>query len=747
MSKSAHKHKNNTDHDVEKNVHNRFVNSQPIITLLATLSQAGRKNFDENGAWEVCLCALLLGLDPQCKATTILDALPYKTTSIDEIDFLNTMAHLGYYCRAADITLEEIDTRLLPGVMIPSSGNPSIILNRDEQGNLIYFDPISRLISNVPASCDYDGKIWFFQKYDENAAPTSKFMRQGSGHSWFRALLGRFNGTFAQVMTAGLILNIIALMTPLFIMLVYDRVIAAGAADILPMLVVGAAIAIAFEWKLRMIRSTGLSWLAGRLDNIVGNKIYAHLIGLSPTLIEKASVPAQIARIKTFESVRDFFSGSVFLSLLESPFVFISVIAIAFIAGPLVFVPLFMVMGYIGLFLYIRHKIKVSIRLAAKASSARQQFTIETFEKMEGIRNHGLRAKWQEKFRHLSGREMMTHFQLSWLGMIAETVANSLTIIAAITTIGFGVHMIWAGMMSTGALVATMILVWRILTPFYSLCTMIPRLEQLRNSIQQVNDLMDIDTEAEEAKSFSRLGKIKGAVTFHHVDFGYADDGGKLFTDLSFEAMPGDLVAITGNNGSGKIAVLSLIQSMYHPDEGTVRIDGFDIRQLDAPDLRSKIAYVPRQATFFSGTIIENIRFSNPMASEDDVIDALKMADAWEDVRQLPQGIETYLDTRDTGTLTSSLSTRLSLARAYLHPSPLLLIDELPNTLLSGRSGANLKNYLARAKGKRTIIFCTYRDDFLELADTIVWLRGLDAPKSGERDIILDELKKHGVAA
>jgi ATP-binding cassette subfamily C protein LapB len=730
--------------------YSRMIDSQPILQMLDMLSKAGLKNFHNEGAWEICFCALVLKLEPQCKLQRLLEALPYGQDSMDDIDFLNAMAHLGYYCRPAETDLEEIDERLLPGVFIPGSKRqyddnhiPSIVLGRDGDGYLQFFDPLSALVSNVPPSFHQNGKVWFFQKYDENRAATSKFMRQGSGQSWFRALLNRFKGTFAQVMIAGLILNIIALATPLFIMLVYDRVIAAGTLDTLPMLAIGAFIAILFEWRLRNIRSTGLSWLSGRLDNIVSNKIFAHLIGLSPDLIEKASVPAQIARIKTFESVRDFFSGSVFLSLLEAPFVFLSIAAVAFIAGPLVFVPLGMIAGYLILFHIIRQKIKIAIRLAAKASSARQQFTIETFEKLEGIRGHGLMPKWQEKFRHLSGREMMTHFRLGWLGMVAETTAHTLTILAAVSTIGFGVHLIWNEQMTSGALVASMILVWRILTPFYSLCTMVPRLEQLRNSIMQVNKLMDIDTEAEEAKSFSRLAKLKGAVSFHNVGFRYSDDADNIFADLSFEAHPGDIVAITGGNGAGKATILKLIQSLHRASSGVVRIDGFDIRQLDAPALRRQIAYVPKNAEFFHGSIVENMRISNPLATEDDIQKALELADAWEDVCKLVNGMHTTIGANGDARLTSSLSTRLSLARAYLHPASILLIDELPNTLLSGKAGQNLKNYLARAKGKRTIIICTYRDDYLQLSDTIIWLRGIEKPVSGDRNQILSHLK-HG---
>lgn len=722
----------------------RFVDSQPILNMLNLLHDTGRENFNTGCAWEVCLCALILKLEPACKTQRILEALPYDDhEEMDEVDFLNTMAHLGYFCRKADSALEDIDERLLPGVFIPSCGTPSIVLGRDTDGVLQYYDPVSGMVSIVPPSFDENGKVWFFQKYDKNRASTSKFMRKGSGLSWFRALLLRFRGTFAQVMTAGLVLNFIALATPLFIMLVYDRVIAAGSIGTLPMLAVGACIAIVFEWRLRLIRSTGLSWLAGRLDNVVGNKIFAHLTGLSPDLIEKASVAAQIARIKTFESVRDFFSGSVFLSLLEAPFVILSIAAVAFIAGKLVLIPLLMVFGYVALFFYIRHKIRISIRLAAKASSARQQFTIETFEKLDGIRGHGLNGKWQEKFRHLSGREMMTHFGLGFLGMVAETVAHTLTIIAAIATVGFGAHMIWAGALSTGALVATMILVWRVLTPFYSICTMVPRLEQLRNSIAQVNDLMDIETEAELAKSFSRLPSIRGGVSFYNVAFRYNEDGDQTFSNLTFEAKPGDFVVVTGSNGTGKATILKLIKSLHSPDTGSVRIDGFDIRQLDAPDLRRQIAYVPKTPHFFSGSIIENMRMANPLATEEAVIQALELADAWDDVQKMPSGLNTIIGAGGDVAITSNLAARLSLTRAYLHPAHILLIDELPNALLSAKTGRNLKDYLVRAKGKRTVILCTYREDFMKISDTIVWLRGVNMPIAGPRDTLLEAMNVH----
>ena len=690
--------------------HNLQSFDQNTQKLNAVLHGAGYKNFNGNNRWESCFCDIVTQLKSTVNLVQLINVLPVEKSPMGEVSFLNAMAHLGFYGRKIKCDPDKIDPRILPALFITHKGVPHVIKGHREGG----------------AHSDLKGgrgHIWIFHPYDDSRQATSKFRRQGSGHSWFRALLGRFKHSFFQILSAGLVINLIALMAPLYIMLIYDRIIAAGTLEPLPVLAFGAVLAIVFEWCLRDVRSKGLSWLSGRLDNIVSNKILSHLIALPPSLIERASVAAQVARIKTFETVRDFFSGAAFLSLLEAPFVVIALAALGFIAGPLIFIPIVIVIAYVVIFALVHNQVKSAIRIAAKSSSARQQFTIETFEKIEGIRATGLGQKWADKFRHLSGREMMGHFQLGWLGMVAETMANALTVLAAVSTIGFGVHLIWAGTMTTGALGASMILVWRILTPFYSLCTMIPRLEQLRNSIIQVNDLMDIDTEEEIAKSRSRLPRIRGRISFDNVAFKYDDGDDTVFSRLSFDIKPGEMIALTGQSGTGKSIALSLIKSLYKPTQGAVFIDGFDVRQLDAPSLRQQIAYVPKTAKCFHGSILENIRYTNPAATEKDVEKALRLADAWDDVMNLANGVYTVVGGSLNEKISPSLEMRISLARAYLHPGKIILIDAMPNMLLSTPAGENLKEYLSRVRGNRTILMITYRNDFLKMADRVVLMR------------------------
>jgi ABC-type bacteriocin/lantibiotic exporter with double-glycine peptidase domain len=192
--------------------------------------------------------------------------------------------------------------------------------------------------------------------------------------------------------------------------------------------------------------------------------------------------------------------------------------------------------------------------------------------------------------------------------------------------------------------------------------------------------------------------------------------------------------------------MLKLIKALYRAHTGSVQIDGFDIRQLDAPDLRRQIAYIPQNSDFFDSSILENLRIGNPLASEEDIQKALQLADVWDEICAMPEGLNTIIGRHGNKKLPSSLATRLSIARAYLHPAPILLIDELPNAVLSSRAGQNLKEYLARIKGKRTCIMVSYRDDFIKMADIFVSLRRGGAPLAGTRETISEILKNKEAA-
>lgn len=707
--------------------------------LMDIMGKSAWRTGVDRGPWQACLAALVLALDPACKARRLLDSLPSASDG-GIVSLRNAMAHLGYYSETQPLAPLDIEARLLPCLFVPDArrGAPLVLLAQKD-GALTAYDSDKHQIIRIgvkTAEARRSGQAFFFTPYDPHRQTTSRFMRDAVGRGWFAALVGRFSGSFWQILAACLALNVFALAPPVFIMLVYDRVISPYDLSALGVLTAGVSLALISEWALRDIRSEGLAWMTARLDNLVGSRIFTHLIGLPPAMIERASVAAQVARIRTFESVRDFFSSAVFLSFLEIPFVLIALGVMWAIAGTLALVPMCMIAAYAVLFFGMQLRIRRVMRVAAKATSARQQFIIETFERMRSIRINGLGTAWEEKFASLTGRECLLNFRLSFLGTVAETLAHALTVLAAVLTIGFGVTMIWQGGITTGALVAAMILVWRILLPFYSLCTMIPRLEQLRSSIAQVNSLMDIESEADLATTSASLGSIRGNVVIDNVTLRYEDSALPAIDGLTLELPPGRMAAVTGRNGSGKSSLLKLAKGLYRPQNGAVRIDGYDIRQMDAAELRRQIAYVPQKPDFFPGTLRENITIGNPFATPLDVENALLLADAWEECQSKLDSLMQDMEP------TPSLAARLSLARAYLQNANIVLIDEMPNSVMNGTAGENLRTYIRQSHGKRTIIAVAHRGDILALADTIIHLRRGAKAAAGSRDEMLRQLKE-----
>ncbi len=696
-----------------------------ISKLASAIFLSGRTNFESPGAWEITLLALLLELEPTITVDRIVEALPFSKEPLKMEGVLNTIANLGFYGRKHVDSIQRIDSRLFPALMVNRHEEPILPIRKDENGVLV-FDPETQELDE--RSNDVNGVVWIFRRYEENRQSTSHFQRKGSGKSWFIATANRFNGTLFQVSVVGFLLNLVAISIPIYIMLVYDRVIASAAPDVLPMLCVGAIAAMCFDGAFRAVRASGLSWVSGRLDNIVGNRIFSHLLSLPPSIIENASVSSQISRIKTFEAARDFFSSPAFMSALDAPFVVLSIVVLYFVAGPLFLVPVAAIGLYCVLFWLVRNKIKTIIRIAAKASSARQQFAIETYEKIDTIRSQGLQEKWIRKFRDVSGREMMLHFDMGFLGSVVETLAHAITLISSVATIGFGVHLIWEGQISPGALVASMVLTWRALVPFYSLCSMVPRLEQIRNSILQINDLMEVRSEIEENPSAAKLPRVRGRITFDNVSFKYGEAGDYVFKDLSFRVAAGDFVALTGTTGGGKASILKLLQKLYQAESGAVRIDGFDIRQLEANSLRRQIAYVPKTPTLYSGSILENLKLVRPDATDEQIQRVLALSDAQDTINRLPKGLETQIGTKGQVEVNSSLAFKISLARGYLQEASILLIDEVPNSLLSDRLGMNLKKYLSDVRGQQTVFLSTYRTDFINMATTVINLKGREKP-------------------
>ncbi len=523
-------------------------------------------------------------------------------------------------------------------------------------------------------------------------------------------------------------------------MAVYDKVIGNNAPETLYYLATGAILAILFESILRYIRSRSLAFFGVRLDAIVTQSIFERLLYLPPRVVESSSIPAQVARLKDFDSVRNFFSGPVGISLVELPFTLIFILTIYFIGGPLVRIPILLAFSYLILGMVMLPRIQSSTEEGAVASVKRQTLMVETMRKFRSIRIHGVMNTWLERYRKLSGVSAYTSFKSSQQTAIVEAVAYGLSVLAGITTLTYGIFLVWEQQITTGALIATMMLVWRVISPLQSICNSLVRIRYIFRSVGQVHKLMRSEPENSASLSDTPFS-VKGDITFSGVGLRYTADRAAVFSGMTLDIKAGEIVAVTGLSGAGKSSLLKLIIALYPPQMGAVLIDGLDIRQRDPIALRRNIAYTPQNPELFHGSIEQNLRMCKPDATPGELEACLSQAGALESVNAYKDGIGYFIGDYKSEQLSSTLLYQLTLARTYLRDSVIMLFDEMPATLLSKRTGVLFHDFLEEMRGKKTILYVSDREEDILKANKLIYLTGTGQVLTGEPAELLAALK------
>lgn len=696
------------------------------------------------------LAPLLNACGWQGNVLGLLDALPVTNRMLDVGSLLSIMGALGYRIDPQKQDSRTVTADMLPALFVSSRTGPcgdaraSYVLRELTPYGLVWEDAEGQHRGPLPIAWDGEGILYRFHRTDAGME-TAEVM---SGvpplrESWLGRIAARLQPIFWHAVFLSLAMHLFSLSMPLFSMAVYDRVISAHAPGTLPMLALGVAAAFVTETVLRAIRLRLVGWMGARAGLIICQSMFERLLFLPATLIEQASVSSQIARIRAFEAVRDFITGPMFMTLLELPFTCVLIAAIALIAGPVVLVSVGMIAAYAVLLLAFQSRWRRLGREMARTSAQRQQLALEIVDKCASIYVGGMGERMLQRFRSLSSTVARVQHAYGMTNSTVQYIAAMLTVIAAVVTINWCLQRVWNSEMTGGEMIATMIITWRLLFPLQALCTVIPNWEQVQGSAKQVSALMALTPEVHAQPHTMAQTNFTGQIDFQNVGLRYTRKTDPVFVGLNATIKHGDIYAVYGGNGCGKSSILRLILGMYPPAIGMIRLDGVDHRQLDPRALRRQIAYFPQTPEFLPGTIADNLRASNPLAANHQIRDALMWADVLETVEALPAGLETRIgpssdDNLEGGmTLSSGLAARLSLARLYLSDRPIVLCDELPVVLLNTVTGDRFRRFIEDCRGKRTVVFVTLREDWLSMADNVIWLRQGGVPVIAKPDAMM----------
>ncbi|MBF0358542.1 MAG: ATP-binding cassette domain-containing protein [Magnetococcales bacterium] len=662
-----------------------------------------------------CMMPLLMSLGYRGDLRHVAEALPHFAETLDLTGLRNMMANLSYRSRQGRIDAAEVDARLMPCLFVPDLSGTMVLLKRTKDAIIVFNGELSRL-EKLPIR-SLKGMAYFFDPID-----IEELVSEQKRLGWFRTVSQRFRKLIIYVMVVTFFITLLQVATPMFVMSVYDKVVGSRSITTLMGLLAGIGAVMLFDWLLRKIRIQMLMYIGARLDGIVSNAIFMRILSLPPHVTERAPIGAQVSRIKNFDSVRDFFTGPLMMVFFELPFTIIFFVVIMSLAGPVALIPLVTMALFVILWIVMMPMVTNQEAKSRRAVSKRQEFVVEALAKIRGIKYNGVEQIWQDRYRDLAAKAAMATFNTSLITALVNTISTVLVMGSGIATIGTGVFRVLDGEMTTGGLVATMILVWRVLAPIQSAFVAMTRLEQVRSSIGQIDGLMKVTPEREEFAVIDPLKKFKGMVSFIRVSIRYSPDAEPALMGVSFDIKPGEIVTVIGGNGSGKSTIVKLIAGIYVPQAGSIRIDGLDIRQMNQIELRHALAYVPQTCALFYGTIAQNLRLAYATASDQELEEACEAAGVLDEIKALPQGFWTRVGDQKATSLPSSMIQKISLARAYLKPAKIMLFDEPANTL-DWDSDQQFVKYIKSQRGKKTIFIVTHRPSHIKIADTVLFFQ------------------------
>ena len=673
-----------------------------------------------------CLTVLLKLLNVHGSPREVAESLPYFTDALDLPGFHNAMAQLGYRMTEVSCRLGDVPTTSLPCLFVPEHELSFIAIGRSGQNVRVNTDPTQEI--RFESNQSLKGRAYFYEVVETASIQTT---------SWVRRAIIRFRPLIAQATLSALVSGMVMMAGPLFMTVVYSTVIPSGAKDTLFYLSIGASIALISGYAFMRHRARILSYIAGRVEYLFGATILQQVLRMSPAYTEKASVASQTARLQSFDVIRDMFTGSLASTLLESPSTLVLLIALS-ILNPIALLIFVLMVTIYGLFYWVfSSPNKLRMQELSRASTQRNEFLLEMIGKMRAVRECSAQQLWLERFRDISANATMASFRSEQLSSLLMSISYFVMMCSALAIVAATVPAVWSQTVSSGALIASLMLMWRVLNPIQTIFTSMSRIERIHAAINQIDSLMRIKGERPDATAAVIPRNIQGHLEFARVSFRYSMNVDPALVGIEFRVKPGELVAITGANGSGKSTLFKLILGMYQPQAGAVLIDNIDIRQLDPVSLRRAVGYTPQDTQLFRATIAQNLRLVRPDASDDELYQTLDMAGALEHVMSLPKGLG-YRVGDNTNDLPASLRQKISLARTFLTRAPIMLFDE-PGAGMDEAGDMKLMLALQKLKGKTTILFISHRPSLIRLADTLLVFDKGYLRAAGPPDVLLQK--------
>lgn len=637
-------------------------------------------------------------------------------------DDLNAAAdELGLHCERRRGSLASILAWRLPVSIAlkpqPTEAAPSppvswaLILNADEERALVLRsgEETPEVASITDLQALYVGRALLLSAKTPNASdPDGIEMRSARfGLRWFVPELLKHRAIWRDVLTASLVLQLIALSLPLFTQAIIDKVVVHRTQSTLVTLGIAMGLFLIFTSVLTWVRQYLLIHTGQRVDAVLGAQVFERLFRLPLQYFQSRPTGVIAARLHGIETVREFVTSSAVTLALDLPFLLIFLAVMFWYSVPLTLLVLAILAVIVVLSALIAPMFRERLNEQFLRGAANQAFITEYVAGAETVKALQFEPQLGRRYRDLLKQYLGAGFATGQLANTYNTWASGLEQLMTLTVLLVGAWIVMHSVdFTVGMLVAFQMFAGRISQPMLKLVGVWQQWQQSRIAIDRLGDIMNAPTEQFSAAPRRPHSKEPGVVSVQNLGFRYDDKLPFLYEDLSLEIGKGELVALMGPSGSGKSTLAKLMQGFLVPTKGIIRVDGVDIARLSANELRMMFGVVPQETVLFSGTILYNLKLGNPYASFEQVVAACKMAEIHATIEALPQGYQTEIGERGTG-LSGGQRQRLSIARALLKGPRILIFDE-STSAVDPITAEQLARTINALKGRTTILFIAH---------------------------------------
>ena len=663
-------------------------------------------------------------------ASQLKHAAAVKSGAFSETELVLSARSVGLKARAVPLVIERVGKTPFPALAFDRTGRHFIVAGSDGKTALVLDPgmkaPVTRSIEDVAARSN--GRMLLFTSRASIAGELARF-----DFSWFIPAVVKYRRLLLEVLGVSLILQLFGLVSPLMFQVVMDKVLVNRTYSTLNVVCIALLVSSVFEVLLTGLRNYVFAHTTNRIDVELGARLFRHLVTLPLGYFGARRVGDTVARVRELENIRNFLTGQALTALIDLTFsfIFLGVMCVYSAWLTLIVAISLPVYGAISAGLTPVLRARLNEKFARGADN--QSFLVEAVSGVETVKAMAVEPQFIKRWETQLAAYVSAGFRVSSLGNVGQQLIQLVGKLVTLCTLFFGAKLVIDGKLTVGELIAFNMMSQRVSAPVLRLAQLWQDFQQIGISMSRLGDILNSRTELPQSRQ--ALPALKGDISFDNISFRYRPDGPPILDGVGLNIGAGQVIGIVGRSGSGKSTLTKLLQRLYIPGQGTVRIDGIDLALADPAWLRRQIGVVLQENLLFNRSIRDNVALTDPGAPLAAVINAAKLAGAHDFICELPEGYDTIVGEHGSN-LSGGQRQRLAIARALLTNPRILVFDEATSALDFETERVIQNNMKSMCVG-RTVIIIAHRLTAVRHADQIVAMDKGQIVERGTHDALL----------